>query len=73
MTGDFKKAEVWVSILNGDETQVLESLNKHIVEIQRVLNSKIVMKFVPKIVFKIDHSRDYAEKIDNIFKSIEDE
>ncbi|OIP24521.1 hypothetical protein AUK11_03145 [bacterium CG2_30_37_16] len=73
LTGDLKNAEVWVSILNGDETQVLEDLNKNRFNIQRIINSKIVMKFIPKIVFKIDHSGEYVEKIDNIFKTIEDE
>ena len=34
----------------------------------KILSQKIIMKFLPKILFRKDESFEYAEKIENLIK-----
>ena len=47
------------------QIQVKGSLDQRI---RKVLSKKIVMKFLPKILFVKDESFEYAEKIENLIK-----
>ena len=64
-------ANVWVSVFpEGKSGQVLAKLNKNIGSIQKRLNKKISLRFVPKIFFKLDTSEAYAQSIDELLFDI---
>lgn len=63
---DLRTAKVWVSIYGGDWKKSFNQLNKQRGGIQRILNSRLRMKFVPKIKFLIDKSQDRVERIEKL-------
>ncbi len=63
-------ATVWISIL--PETRAKEALAQiklQIYDIQQALNKRLVMRKIPKLLFKIDTTEAYAEKIENLLKT----
>jgi ribosome-binding factor A len=63
---DLRHARIWFGYTGSDLGSVLSELRRHSGDIQRDLNSKLTMKFVPKISFTVDQSGDYAQKISKI-------
>ena len=70
---DLKYAKVWISIVGGDDEVVMNTLKNNIYDIQGELNRRMEIKIVPRISFHLDTSGRYAERINEIFKKIEDE
>jgi len=67
-------ATIWISIYpEGKAGSSLEVLNKRIGEIQKLLNRRLALRFVPRIQFKLDKSEQYASEIGEVFKKIEGE
>lgn len=66
---DLRYTYLFLSIFPEKETQyVLQSLKKEIYKIQGLLNKKLRMRPLPKIVFKLDTSEIEAEKIEKLLK-----
>lgn len=66
---DLRYTYLSLSIFPEKETQyVLKSLEKEIYKIQGLLNKKLRMRPLPKIVFKLDTSEIEAEKIEKLLK-----
>lgn len=66
---DLRYTYLFLSIFPEKETQyVLKSLKKEIYKIQGLLNKKLRMRPLPKIVFKLDTSEIEAEKIEKLLK-----
>ena len=60
---DLKNAFVWLSILpKASETDVLKLLRKQAGRLQRFLNKRLAMQYIPKIIFKIDTGEDEKEE-----------
>ena len=69
MSQDLKIAKVFVLPLGGKNSQeIVEKLKEFSFVIRKVLSKKIIMKYLPKLLFVKDESFDYAEKIENIIK-----
>ena len=69
MSPDLKTAKIFVIPLGGKNTvEIIEKLKLSSFIIRKVLSKKIVMKFLPKLLFVKDDSFDYAEKIENLIK-----
>ncbi len=69
MSQDLKIAKAYVLPLGGkDADKVIEILKEYSFLIRKTLSQKIIMKFLPKILFKKDESFEYAEKIENLIK-----
>jgi len=69
MSPDLKVAKIFVLPLEGKNAhQVVEKLKEFSYLIRKVLSKKIVMKYLPKILFVKDESFEYAEKIENLIK-----
>ena len=69
MSPDLKVAKAFVLPLEGKNAhEVVEKLKEFSYLIRKVLSKKIVMKFLPKILFVKDESFEYAEKIENLIK-----
>jgi len=69
MSQDLKVAKAYVMPLGGKNAEeIVEKLKKYSFLIRKTLSKKIIMKFLPKILFAKDDSFDYAEKIENLIK-----
>ena len=51
---------------NAEET--VNILKEYSFLIRKILSQKVVMKFLPKLLFRKDESFEYAEKIENLIK-----
>ena len=69
MSQDLKIAKAYVLPLGGENTdEKIDVLKKYSFLIRKVLSKKIIMKFLPKILFTKDESFEYAEKIESLIK-----
>tara|TARA_B100001029_G_scaffold149351_1_gene131005 strand:- start:211 stop:579 length:369 start_codon:yes stop_codon:yes gene_type:complete len=69
MSQDLKVAKAYVLPLGGKNAEeTVEKLKKYSFLIRKTLSKKIIMKFLPKILFAKDESFEYAEKIENLIK-----
>ena len=69
MSQDLKIAKAYVLPLGGKDTEkVIKKLREYSFLIRKVLSKKVFMKYIPKILFAIDDSFEYAEKIENLIK-----
>ena len=68
---DLKNAKVFIMPLGGEnKIEVLESLNRLKGYIQKLISSEIQLRQIPRLSFVIDSTFEYANKIDNIIKNI---
>ncbi len=64
---DLRQAKVKISVLpTGKSEQVLRILEKNIYHLQQILNKKLKMRTVPKIIFKIDQAEIKSQRIEEI-------
>ena len=69
MSQDLKIAKAYVLPLGGkDAEQTIKILKEYSFLVRKALSKKIIMKFLPKILFAKDDSFEYAEKIENLIK-----
>ena len=69
MSQDLKIAKAYVLPLGGkDADRVVETLKEYSFLIRKILSQKVIVKFLPKILFRKDESFEYAEKIENLIK-----
>ena len=71
VTNDLKFAKVAVSILNAkDVKQTLAALKKSAGFIRSELARRVNLRNTPEIIFELDDSMEYGERIDKILKEI---
>ena len=69
MSPDLKIAKAYVLPLGGkDADETINVLKEYSFLIRKILSQKVVMKFLPKLLFRKDESFEYAEKIENLIK-----
>ena len=69
MSQDLKIAKAYVLPLGGKDAEVtIRVLKEYSFLIRKILSQKVVMKFLPKLLFRKDESFEYAEKIENLIK-----
>ena len=69
MSQDLKIAKAYVLPLGGKNAdEIINVLKDHSFLIRKILSQKVVMKFLPKLLFRKDESFEYAEKIENLIK-----
>ena len=69
---DLSLAKIYISIFpSTDQTEILQSIQDHTPKIRYDLGHKVrfQLRIVPDIVFYIDDSLDYIDKIDKLLKS----
>ncbi len=65
----FKGLITYVLPLGGkDAEETINVLKEYSFLIRKILSQKVVMKFLPKLLFRKDESFEYAEKIENLIK-----
>ena len=69
MSQDLKVAKAYVLPLGGKHAEKkIDILKKNSFIIRKILSQKVVMKFLPKLIFRKDESFEYAEKIEKLIK-----
>lgn len=71
ITPDFKYAKVYVSILNSKSTtKTMEGLKESSGFIRSRIAKTINLRITPELVFELDDSLEYGERIDTILKEL---
>lgn len=69
-TEDFKETKIIFSVFPFEKSQqVLEVLNKNIYHLQQILNKKLRMRPVPKMIFRTNSSEEEAFKVEKALKN----
>ena len=68
---DLRNAQVFVSIYGSDEQKLdaVKLIRKRRIDIQQAVASNVVLKYTPKLQFRMDET---AEKADTLLKLLED-
>ena len=69
-TANLKHAKIFFSVIGQDEKQVFEILQKNVYKIQKMLNSRLDIKIVPRIVFAYDLSGAHAQHIGKLIQDL---
>ena len=62
-TPDLKHADVWISFISEDHRRSLELVDTLRRDVQQDLSHTLVMKYVPRIRFRLDESQKHVERI----------
>lgn len=65
-TPDLRYSTVWYSIIGATEKEIADVIQNSERNIQKILNTRLNLKRVPKINFRLDKSGDYANKINRL-------
>lgn len=70
-TSDLRYTRIFVSIFPESEREyAIKTLEKEIFQIQGILNKKLHMRPLPKIVFQLDTTESNADEIERLLKEI---
>ena len=68
---DLKMARVYISLLNSkSKKNTIEGLKKSAGFIRSELARRINLRYTPEIIFELDESMEYGNRIENILKEI---
>ena len=67
---DMRRATVWCSVIGATEAEALKTLQAEKHGAQNYINSRLSMKYVPKLEFKIDHGGEYAAYISEVIRKV---
>lgn len=68
---DLEHATIWLKVFPEDQSKaVMETLRHSMWYLQRSLNRRLAMKFVPRIRFDIDTSEEKAEHMLNVLDEL---
>jgi ribosome-binding factor A len=75
LSGDMQHAKVYVSVLGSEEERndTLQALQKAAGFVRSELGKRIRIRHTPEILFTIDRSLDYSERINKVLKGLESE
>jgi len=70
-SADLNQAKVYISVMPENRAKkILEVLNKKIYELQKKLNERLKMKFIPKIIFFKEKEILRAGRIEEILENL---
>lgn len=70
-TADLKSAHVFVSVLGGSGTSVIEQLEAHRGALQAALAKHVVLKYTPHLVFHLDESIARGTRVIEILQQLD--
>jgi len=75
VTGDLSIAKVFISILGSEEEveQALKGLEKAKGFLRSEIGKRIRLRHTPELIFKIDESVEYGNKIEKILKELKED
>lgn len=69
-SSDFRQSKIKISIFPSERAdEVLNFFKKNIQNFQKILNKKLKMKIVPKIIFQLDFTEEKAARIEKLLKN----
>ncbi len=70
ITPDLKWGKIWITVMAdaAGQKETLNVLGENLTDLQKTLNQKFEMKFVPRIKFVLDHGEEYAAKINDLLR-----
>jgi len=70
-SSDLRQAKIKISVMPTEQNErVLHILERNIFHLQQLLNKKLTMKIVPKIIFEIDKAEIKAQQIEKLLQEI---
>ncbi len=67
-------SDVYISVYPSSEAKkILDKLNRSIYQIQQLLNRKLEVRPVPKIIFKFDKNPEEADQVEKLLEEIKHE
>lgn len=73
-SANLQNATIKISVFPENKAEkVLQTLNRHIFALQKILDKKLYMRPVPKIFFAIDKSQIRVSKIEKLINQIKNE
>ncbi len=74
LSPDLRHAKVFFSTMGSEKEkgESMEALNHAAGWIRHELGQRIRMKFLPEIVFRVDTSQEYGERIDRLLDEIKE-
>ena len=75
LSQDLRHAKIFVSIMGSEDeqTKTMAVLDKAVGFVRSRLGSKIRVRHVPELLFRLDTSYEYAARINEVMKDIEPE
>jgi len=71
VSSSLEHADIFVTILpDGQTERVLALVQKNVYHLQKLLDKKLVLKFVPKIRFQLDEGLQAANEVNEILNSL---
>ncbi len=68
---DAESARVLLSIFPDEQSQAaFELVNKRIAHLQSILNKRLHMKFVPKLIFALDHTEESVASLNALLDAV---
>jgi len=67
---NLSESRVYVSVIGKDQDQVLSLLKRKIYDIQHILNRRLNMRPIPKIVFRMEKETERAAKVEELIEKI---
>jgi ribosome-binding factor A len=71
MSKDLKNAHVYLSVIgHSPKQEILDLLNKRQGYLRKAVASKTKLKYNPLLIFSLDDSFEYEERIQNVIKTL---
>ncbi|GBD93775.1 ribosome-binding factor A [bacterium BMS3Abin05] len=75
VSNDLKNAWVYISVMAEEEEKAseLQALNHAESFVRNLLKTRVTLKYIPHLEFRLDETLDYAEKIERLIDQIKKE
>lgn len=74
MTGDLRTAHIYLSVFGYPAGErIIKELNRRQGYLRKCVASRVKLKYNPSLIFSLDDTAEYQEKIDRIIKTLKKE
>lgn len=70
VTGDLQQATIYITVLDGNNGSTLKALEKAKGFIRSEIGQRIRLRITPELLFEIDQSAAYGNRIDDLLRQI---
>lgn len=73
VTNDLRYAKCYVSVLGGDEKEVMKGLKSAAGYLRREVGQRVQLRYAPELVFTLDHSITHGVHIAEVLQELKSE
>jgi len=76
LSKDIRNATVYVSVMDGSKEEkeaVIDALSRATPFIKKAVAARVVVRNFPQLIFKLDTSIEHGQRINELFKNIQDD